>query len=157
MADPQPIPPEDLSRLHDLVEPEAVAWWPLAPGWYGLTALVLLLLLVLAFRSWKRWKADAYRREALHELAGASDPAAIGALLRRTALAEFPRTEMAKLSGSAWLDWLSGTGPEPLGQGLRYQLVEGVYAPEHSGDLTALRTWASQWIRARRGSPTESR
>ena len=97
-----------LDRLHDIVMPPTVPWWPPAPGWYVLAAIILGLLLVLVLRLWLRWRATAYRREAIRALDSASDPAAIAALLRRTALAESSRSEIAALHGNAW--W---TGSRP--------------------------------------------
>lgn len=140
----------DLSRLHDIVAPDAVSWWPPAPGWYWLAGVLLLLAGILIGRGIRRWKAGAYRREALHALAEASDPAAIAALLRRTALEHFPRSEIAALSGAGWLDWLAATGPEPPSAAMRVQLLDGVYSAAPSGDTAALREWAAGWIRDHR-------
>jgi uncharacterized protein DUF4381/uncharacterized protein DUF58 len=114
-------PPTSLDRLHDLVVPPAVSWWPVAPGWYVVVALVLTLGLAFAWRAWVRWRAAAYRRAALAELADLEARAAddgqreavlrqVPPLLKRTALAAFPREAVAPLSGSAWLGFLDRTG-----------------------------------------------
>jgi len=103
-----------LDRLHDIVLPPEVPWWPLAPGWYVVLGIGLVLVLVLVHRAWERWRANAYRRAARRELVSAQDAAAIGELLRRTALAIAPRTVIAEKTGSAWLDWLAQQCPEPL-------------------------------------------
>lgn len=136
-----------LDRLHDIVVPPAVPWWPPAPGWYVLFALVLMIMVVVVFWAWCRWRANAYRREALRTLAATPDAAAIASLLRRTALAEYPRAEIARLGGDVWLDWLSERSPKPMPPAVRTGLVVGVYDPGFAGqDLTALRTWAARWI-----------
>jgi hypothetical protein len=135
-----------LDRLHDIITPPPIPWWPPAPGWYVLTAILLVLVLGLVLRFWRRWRANAYRREALRALDSAADVAAIAALLRRTALAENPRAEIAPLTGNAWFDWLAARSPEPVPPAIREQLVNGSYATSTASDLTTLRAWAARWI-----------
>jgi hypothetical protein len=143
-----------LDRLHDIVLPPAVPWWPLAPGWYGLFLVVLGLVLVLAHRAWKRHCATAYRRAALRELTKASDAAAIAELLRRTALAMAPRAVVAGQTGATWLDWLDAQCPRAMPETVREQLTAGVYGrPGANLDLNALRDYAAWWIRSHRSSP----
>jgi ABC-type nickel/cobalt efflux system permease component RcnA len=110
-----------LDRLHDIVLPGPVPWWPPAPGWYVVAALVVVLGVWAMWRWWRQWRANAYRRAALAELeqlvAQSHDPSrrvvalqALPELLKRTALAAFPRDEIASLSGPAWLGFLDHTG-----------------------------------------------
>lgn len=142
-----------LDRLHDLVLPPAVPWWPPAPGWYVVIALALVAAAWMAIRSWKRWQSNAYRREAARELASLESSAAIAELLRRTALAIAPRSEIAEKTGTAWLDWLSAQLPEPMPDAVRVQLTSGVYrASSGSQELSSLRDYAARWI-ARHQSP----
>lgn len=136
-----------LDRLHDLALPPQVSWWPPAPGWYVVIALVLVLLTIAISRAVRRWQANAYRRAALHELKSLETPAAIAELLRRTALAIAPRPSVAEKSGSAWLDWLAAQLHEPMPESVRVQLTTGVYArPSTAPDLTHLRAYATRWI-----------
>lgn len=136
-----------LDRLHDLVLPPAVPWWPLAPGWYLVLALALVVAAWGALRVWKHWQLNAYRREAMRELALLESSAAIAELLRRSALAIAPRTEIAEKTGSAWLDWLTAQFPEPMPDTVRMQLTVGVYDPSHtSQELSILRNYAGRWI-----------
>jgi hypothetical protein len=140
-----------LDRLHDIVPPAAVPWWPPAPGWYVVLAIILIIAAVFAVRAWRRWWANAYRRQALRELASAPDAATIASLLRRTALAESPRPEIACLGGDAWLEWLSKRSPEPMPAAVREGLMAGVYNAGFEGrDTTALRAWAARWIKGHR-------
>lgn len=147
--------PTSLDRLHDLVLPPAVPWWPPAPGWYALMALVLVTAAWMTFRAWKRWQSNAYRREATRELAALGSAAAIAELLRRTALAIAPRSVIAEKTGAAWLDWLAAQCPEPMPDTVRTQLTTGVYGrPAASEELSALRDYAARWItRHRRIQP----
>ncbi|MEI2781093.1 MAG: DUF4381 domain-containing protein, partial [Candidatus Competibacter sp.] len=77
-------PATSLDRLHDLVLPPAVPWWPLAPGWYLVIALALVAVMWMTLRAWRQWQSNAYRREAARELASLESSAAIAELLRRT-------------------------------------------------------------------------
>ncbi len=136
-----------LDRLHDLALPPEVPWWPLAPGWYVVIALILVLLTLTIFRAVRRSQANAYRRAALHELKSLETPAAIAELLRRTALAIAPRPVIAELIGPAWPDWLAARCPEPMPEIVRTQLTAGIYqAPSANPDLAPLKTYATRWI-----------
>lgn len=140
-----------LDLLHDLVAPPDVAWWPPAPGWYVVIAILLLGGILVLARLVSRYRADAYRRAALLELASLEDPASIAELLRRTAMAVAPRATVVQLKGSAWLDWLARNCPEPLPEALRAQLTTGVYGrPDANNDFNALREYAARWIRGHR-------
>jgi hypothetical protein len=137
-----------LDRLHDIVLPAEVAWWPLAPGWYVVGGSLLLVVMVLVYRSRKRWLANAYRRAALHELAAIDDAAGIAELLRRTALASTSRAVIAAKTGAAWLDWLESQCPQTMPETVRRQLTIGVYTRRVEADeLDELRDYAACWIR----------
>lgn len=148
--------PASLDRLHDIVVPSPVPWWPPAPGWYVVGAVVLVFVLVLFLRAYLSWRANAYRREALAALADARDPAAVGAILRRTALAETNRREVAELRGEAWVDWLDARSSSPASPTVREQLITGAYASAPIADIAALRVWAVQWIKSHQ-SPAPQR
>ncbi len=113
--------PTSLDRLHDIVAPPSVPWWPPAPGWYGVAAIILILSVVFILRSVIHWQRGRYRREALAEFARQEkllgDPfrratalAALAELLKRVALTAFPRDQVAALTGPAWFDFLDRTG-----------------------------------------------
>lgn len=140
-------PDTSLDRLHDLVLPQVVPWWPPAPGWYVVIALALAAAAWAIRGAWKRWRSNAYRREATRELASLDSSAAIAELLRRTALAIAPRAEIAEMTGSPWLDWLARQCPEAMPDIVREQLTTGVYGRSALGnELGALRHYAARWI-----------
>ena len=109
--DPTQIP------LRGLHVPEMIGWWPLAPGWWLVIGLIVVGLVLLLRRAASRRNENAPRRHAIRELersttafAEHGDTVRLGAevseILRRTMLAYAPRSEVAGLTGDAWLDWL---------------------------------------------------
>jgi hypothetical protein len=152
------LDPTSLDRLHDLVLPSAVPWWPPAPGWYVVLALLVLAAGWLAWRFWKRRRANAYRRAALRRLATLRDAPAIAELLRRTALAIMPRPVVAAKTGTAWTDWLAEQCPETMPDAVRTQLTAGVYGrPAADREVGALRDYATRWIARHRPVSPDAR
>lgn len=117
--DPEQLP------LRDLHLPEALGWWPPAPGWWVLALFVAALLGRYLWRLWRDWRRGSARRLALRELSriagryAADGNAArlasdLSALLRRAMLAYAPRGHVAGLTGEAWLAWLDRGLEQPL-------------------------------------------
>jgi len=117
--------PSSLQNLNDIVLPATVGWWPLASGWYYLLGFLLILFGWFGYRSLRRWIRNSYRRSALQELTTISKSLQsesertqnlrqIPALLKRTALSAYPRSEVASLSGKDWYGFLNSTLATPL-------------------------------------------
>ena len=133
--------PSSLDNLFDIVVPPPVSWWPPAPGWYLVGGLAIALAVWAAWRGWQRWRAAAYRRAALAELRqlearagdGAQHDAAlceVPALVKRTALAAYPRETVASLAGPEWLRFLDRTGhTDAFTHGRGQVLAELAYDP----------------------------
>jgi len=110
--------------LRDLHLPDAIGWWPLAPGWWFVLLLTAVVIGYGVWRAFERWRHNAPRRYALRELARYEaeyrkhrNPVTLGKqlseLLRRGMLAYAPRDEVAGLTGEAWLSWLDNNMPLP--------------------------------------------
>ncbi|MEM9334100.1 MAG: DUF4381 domain-containing protein [Pseudomonadota bacterium] len=111
--------------IRDLHLPPEISWWPLAPGWWVILAIVAIVL-VLSVRAFlKNRSASRARRFALRQMEQAKVEyqthgnlvmlgTSLSELLRRTMLAYAPRDEVAGLSGDAWADWLDRDLPQPL-------------------------------------------
>ena len=120
--DPEQIP------LRDLHLPEAVGWWPLAPGWWVVIAMLLLGCAYLVRLYLMQRSQSAARRHALKQLAALTTEfeqhgdvvvfsSAMSELLRRTMLAYAPRANVAGLTGDQWLAWLDRDLDQPRFQG----------------------------------------
>jgi len=137
-----------LDRLNDLVVPPAVPWWPLAPGWYVVLVLLALATAWLSWRLWQRYKRQAYRREALHQLTSLQDVTSIAELLRRTALAVVPRADVASKTGEDWGDWLAAQSGGTMPDEVRELLSVRVYSrhPGTEQDISLLHSYCARWI-----------
>lgn len=110
-----------LDQLADIHLPGSISWWPLAPGWWVLIALLVIAL--LAFWFWRyRAKQNRYRKTAQQELDNIysnyqtnQNASAFlhetSVLLRRTALTAYPKNFNASIKGDAWLEWLDNVCP----------------------------------------------
>lgn len=165
---PMPGSADPLAGLRDWHPPDPVPWWPPAPGWW-LLAAVGVGLLALALSRWgARRRRTAAARAALARLAdlraglGSGGDArrfaaAVSALLRRVALARYPRELVAGLSGEPWLRFLDATGGGGgFCAGAGQALTEAPFRPPGSApgpDTDALAALAARWIRANPGPP----
>jgi hypothetical protein len=145
-----------LDELRDIAEPSPVSMLPATWAWAVLAALLLALAAAGAAAWLRHRRANAYRRAALAELDALApaleggDPGALAALarlLRRTALAAFPRAEVATLTGDAWIGFLDRTGgsfaahAEALTSGPFAPAPPALDAPELVG---AARAWIAR-------------
>ena len=141
-----------LDRLAEPAEPAPVSMAPETVGWAVLAVLVAAMVLGLVVLAVRRRRANAYRRAALALVSQAGDDGpAIAAILRRTALATYPRARVASLSGTDWLAFLDRTG------GARTDFRSGpgaalATAPYRKGDgaIPGVGALAARWARRHR-------
>lgn len=150
---------DPLAGLRDIHLPEPVAFWPRASGWW--IALAVIVAVAVSAELLRRRRLASLRSAALRELdeleqdwQRSSDPSSLAyglsTLLRRVALARYPRTEVAALAGGDWSAFLAREG------GKRQELAsvasemgEVLYGPprahvneeEGAGWIAAVRTW----------------
>lgn len=147
-----------LSQLRDIHLPPPVSIWPLAWGWYVLLIVLLLLGSCMLYWSYQRWNKLRRRQFILNELqrleANWMDkqqrPETIGELsilLRRVALAIFPRQEVAGLNGDAWLQFLDRTAnTQQFTQGEGRVLVTAPYQRQRVVVSEQLFILVREWI-----------
>ena len=141
---------ELLDLLEPVPEPPPVSLWPETAGWIWV-GIFLIIGIVMFVRRWLlHRRANAYRRAALKELdAAGDDPAMIAAILRRTALAAFPRSKAAALYGADWLAFLDNAyGGTGFREGPGQAIAKAPYAG--ADDSAGLSPLAAEWVRRHR-------
>jgi Domain of unknown function (DUF4381) len=153
-VDPSVLP------LRDIHLPTAVAWWPPAPGWW----LVAALLGALAIWGALRWYRQRAKRAALKAIAAAARALGHGespihcvqqlsATLRRYAItAQRERDAVAGLAGEPWLAYLdSRWRRRAFSAGPGRQLAVAPYAASVSAEQAReLSKLCIAWLKAQR-------
>jgi Domain of unknown function (DUF4381) len=161
LAETHPAVTDPLAGLIDIPLPPPVSLWP--QTWTSRIAIAVVLGAVVAalWRFVHTWRVNMYRREALFELDEISQRldrnevsgkglAELSMLVRRTALAAFPRETVAPLAGRAWLAFLDQSyGGQGFSQGAGRLLASAPYqrAATDRDQLRALAVLVRQWIR----------
>ncbi len=141
--------------LRDIHLPEAVSWWPLAIGWWLLLALLILLPIII----WAIQKLIARRRLRKLALAELSSIEAnfgqhqnsqqlvseISILLRRTCISRFPRSDVAGLSGKAWIHFLNSQA-NSFDAETSQALISGPFQKQCDIDDQALINACRHWV-----------
>lgn len=139
-----------LAELIDLLEPvrepAPISMAPQTIGWVWLGILVLVIAALLIWRFVQHRRRNAYRRAALAELAkSATDASALALLVRRTALAAYPRSSVASLFGETWLTFLDRAyGGNGFSSGPGKVLATAPYQAETADE--PLRQLVKVWI-----------
>ena len=156
---PAPTTSNPLDQLRDIHLPDAVSYWPLAPGWWIVAAIATTTIAVTAVIIYRRYQRNAYRREAATMLATISQLRLDGDqtqylqqlnhLLKQTALTVDKRDLISSLSGQSWLEFLDRSSKtSAFTEGVGRILADGPYQPSvKEDDLSALHQLAEQWIR----------
>ena len=139
--------PGNLNRLQDIVMPDPAPWWPLAPGWYVVGAIILAAVTYVSVRAVRKYRANAYRRAGLASLESTTTDAEVSSVMKRVAMVAFGRNEVASLSGVPWCEWLEHHGGPPMGEAQRAALVGGIYGEDRSSG-SSLKAYAASWIQS---------
>ena len=147
--------------LRDIHLPEAVGWWPPAPGWWLLLiTMVVLVAAIAVFRHLR--KRRQLRRTVLAELNRirrqynqAHDPVelvqALSSLMRRASISFYQREDTASLTGNEWLQYLDKTAQRKnFEHGDGSILASAPYLPANSPietDCAKLLSLCEDWLR----------
>jgi len=144
--------------MHGLVMPDPVSLMPVTPGWLVLGGWLLAVLIIALRYLIRLRRLNRYRREALvilktiendSELGPVESAQRIAALIKRTALAAYPRQQVASLSGKDWAQFLkeSANNDRQIADAAE-TLAAAAYRPDADGrELSAP---ARRWIRLHR-------
>lgn len=154
MTDPLELP------LRDIHLPGEIPWWPPAPGWWILASLIITAMVGgwLLYQRHRQFKLSATRlarvelQAIISQYESAKDPVELlrelSVLLRRLSISLFPRTEVASLTGLAWLEFLDHQTPHKHFTSASGRLLtEAPYRREVTADEAELVLKFSQdWI-----------
>lgn len=160
---PQQSMQSQLQQLRDIHLPDTIGVWPPAIGWWVLAIISIALLYATITFSLRKYRTLAPRRQALKELQqlearydsnqSQQTLRELSALLKRVALAYYPRHQVAKLSDDAWLQFLDRTGKEVnFKTGPANALVKHRYQPDSAQSTPAaigeIFNTCKQWIKS---------
>ena len=151
----QTILDASLDNLNDIIIPQAVGYFPLAPGWYVVGLLVLSLLFHFLFLFFSTYKKNLYRREALEELEhftkqNKEEAIELLSLAKRVAIVAFGRETIAKLSSTSWWDFMQEHSKVRVSSQLRENIEKILYDRGYecsSSDYTDIKTFVLLWIK----------
>ncbi|MEQ9544924.1 MAG: DUF4381 domain-containing protein [Marinobacter sp.] len=147
---------DPLSQLRDIHLPQTGGFWPPAPGWWILFALILALLVAIAVfihrkQRKNRWLTIA-RRE-LNQLAQHASPkpawfAQLNTLLKQCARERYPEERPEAMSGSRWADFLLKTSPgdQLASRSIVEAMVNSSWQPEASASPKQVLKFARSWL-----------
>lgn len=124
--------------LRDIHLPDPIGWWPLAPGWWGLLALLIVLVAGLVYVMRRRRRvtpvqlalAELMRLEADSNMPVREKLQAVSILMKRVAISLYPREEVARLSGKEWQCWLAEkVGGDQSSAGMDLSYMQAHYQP----------------------------
>ncbi len=140
----KPFNPADLP-LRDIHLPEPVSWWPPAPGWWILLAVIIVALAVSAwlYRRWRQRRIlreleaqlDAIKNDYQQHHDSAKTVSQLSVLLRRACISFFPRKDVAGLTGERWLAFLDNiSNSRDFSTGAGKLLLDAPYKPADAID-----------------------
>lgn len=153
---------DPLEGLRGYHLPEAISWWPPAPGWWLLGGLSLATLIGLVWWIRRRSRRGLPAKAALSELTQLRNEHAAGGdtavfvrelskLLRRFAIAVFPSRDVASLTGDDWLRFLDAHGGDGrFLDGCGRQLTDAPYRRDAEVSIGPLADLAADWIQHNR-------
>ena len=98
-----------LNNLRDIVPPDAPPLWPLATEAWLLLLMLASSAIILIYQRRQAKKRNAYRRAGLALLDGVRTVHDVSVVLKRVALAAYPREQVASLYGEDWATFLRQT------------------------------------------------
>jgi Domain of unknown function (DUF4381) len=153
---------DPLATLRPLHVPDALSWWPPAPGWWIVAAVCIIVMALLGRTVSHRLRTKRYRKTALRELeqlylacTARNDAHAFAAganrLLKRAALARYPRADVAALCDADWRNFLDRTAVRPLfASGAAAALTRAAYDPSSDCDSEQVYRACREWLRHHR-------
>ena len=149
-------------QLRDIHLPEAVSWWPPAPGWWILSFIIIALVTSLIIRRHRNTKRNAFRVTALFETQEAlmlwnknKNTAdylqTVNAVLKRIVLQNNSASNIANQSGVNWVERLNQISTHPLSEKTMQALGVACYQTNPAVDVAHVQQQIIAWIESYTG------
>ncbi len=144
-----PAPAMQTLPLRDIKLPAEPSFWPLAPGWWLLIALLMMLLIWLGFK-WYRHHQKKQRWQAIDEQLSAIEfkytqdqnsqqlLTGISAFLRRFVKHQLGQNTATSLSGTQWIEHLNQLDSKPTFSPYERPLTQGPFQASCEYDADGL-------------------
>jgi hypothetical protein len=157
----QTLAEASLNNLHDIMLPEAIEFFPLAPGWVIVGLLGLTLIFHFSTTAYKRYKKDQYRRDALAELKTLDSPTkenflTLLSLAKRVGIFAYGRATIAKLDVNDWWDFMQGHSNAKIALDLRSEIQKLLYGKSsvmNDEIFHDVFTFVKVWIETHKAGP----
>lgn len=148
-----------LEQLRDIQYPEPLSWWPLAPGWYILSGILVLIttlscIWILRYLRKLRTKKnilgnlDQIRNKIKKEPHSTRLWAELSSFLKRFALLIYPKQDIEGLHGEAWLQFLNTQGrTKEFTDGIGALIISAPYQSKPPEQAEALLELIERWVR----------
>jgi hypothetical protein len=142
---------EVMALMADLAAGESISMWPSTWGWGAL--LVISVLIVLGGWCWRRQTERKLQHrftavQAIESLDDHCSILAISAVLKRCALHDFERQQIASLTGQQWQKFLNKHAPS----GVKFDDFNALHYGPNSSDIKRIKENAIVWLRGYRVS-----
>lgn len=151
-----------LATLKDIQLPQVTGFWPLAPGYWILLAIVIILSFCVVVLIFRRHKVSIAKKQALRlltniDLDDSQYATKVNTLIKRTALSYLPRTQVAALDGDKWYQLLDlGMPKKHHGQLAKLLSARFSQHPLSLSDNQQLQQLASIWLKQANTKKTQA-
>ncbi|WP_295890501.1 DUF4381 domain-containing protein [uncultured Vibrio sp.] len=146
--------------LQTLVEsplPEPIDMLPQTLGWKALAVVAVIGAVYYSTVAYRKWKRNAYKRQALSQLEAIASTQATTAtkaqtynqILKKVASESFGNRRVSSLHGEVWSQFLKDTCQIEADEALLQRWQTNLYKSETEMDeldLTHLAVWTKKWI-----------
>ena len=151
---------DPLAQLRDIQLPEPISWWPLALGWWVLIVLAAGILGWAALLLIRRYRANLYRRQAIHKLAqintrpdvtSSQKLVLVFETLKQTINSAYPEQNFSSRDINSFVEFLQLSCKVPVFKGLPTDLNSILYGKDATAQnsnklLEKLLISAKVWI-----------
>ena len=148
---------QSATNLRDIHLPDAISWWPPAPGWWILLALIITLLIFipklyrrLTFIPLNKVASLTFKNIVAQYNKTHNDSIFImetSQFLRQTAMSYYGREDIAQLTGDKWVQALNNiTGQDYFNNDIKQSLINAPYQKTININAEQLIETVQNWL-----------